>query len=444
YPTMAEFYAGKTVAITGGTGFLGQGITEKLLRTCPDISKIILFIRTKRNTDPKERLKQLAMKPAFDILRQSQPNFHEKLSFVSCDLEADDLGLSSDDRRTLRNEVNIFIHSAATLKFNEHLRISYEMNVLCVRRLLKLKWNNLQAFVHVSTAYAHVDRKYMKEEFYDCGIDYLDLEATLKWLGDDAIEKLTPDLLKTRPNTYTLTKALAEDVICRESGNLPTCIVRPSMIIPAWQEPMPGWCTNVYGPTAFIIAYGKGLLRCCLADREINADLIPVDFVVNGKSSDQEIMSSETARKSTNIQIYHINSSTTNPLNIDKLSKYLVAYSTNPIQPACLLIKNKSVYDYSVFALQTLPAHVMDTCLSLANQKRQFVKLNGKIQSGMEVMGFFFTTNFQWDRSNADRLLQAFQPGDRKMYNLDVRVFTWKDYFMTYISGAKKFILKEE
>uniref|UniRef100_H2Y510 Fatty acyl-CoA reductase n=1 Tax=Ciona savignyi TaxID=51511 RepID=H2Y510_CIOSA len=241
------------------------------------------------------------------------------------------------------------------------------MNVLCVRRLMKLKWNNLQAFVHVSTAYAHADRKYVKEEFYDCGIDYLDLEATLKWLGDDAIEKLTPDLLKTRPNTYTLTKALAEDVICRESGNLPICIVRPSMIIPAWQEPMPGWCTNVYGPTAFIIAYGKGLLRCCLADREITADLIPVDFVVNGvigaamktandfihrrrssgynssgdeeslddgieasgsersnspvpvfdkKSSDQEIMSSETGRKSTKIQIYHINTSTTNPLKL--------------------------------------------------------------------------------------------------------------------------------
>uniref|UniRef100_H2YBG4 Fatty acyl-CoA reductase n=1 Tax=Ciona savignyi TaxID=51511 RepID=H2YBG4_CIOSA len=445
YPTMAEFYAGKTVAITGGTGFLGQGITEKLLRTCPDISKIILFIRTKRNTDPKERLKQLAMKPAFDILRQSQPNFHEKLSFVSCDLEADDLGLSSDDRRTLRNEVNIFIHSAATLKFNEHLRISYEMNVLCVRRLLKLKWNNLQAFVHVSTAYAHVDRKYMKEEFYDCGIDYLDLEATLKWLGDDAIEKLTPDLLKTRPNTYTLTKALAEDVICRESGNLPTCIVRPSMIIPAWQEPMPGWCTNVYGPTAFIIAYGKGLLRCCLADREINADLIPVDFVVNGVI---EIMSSETARKSTNIQIYHINSSTTNPLNIDKLSKYLVAYCQRlPCRKPTFLSTSCFTHEYCLQHLGCFTHEHMilqSHCYHPTSQPPRFVKLNGKIQSGMEVMGFFFTTNFQWDRSNADRLLQAFQPGDRKMYNLDVRVFTWKDYFMTYISGAKKFILKEE
>lgn len=38
---------------------------------------------------------------------------------------------------------------------------------------------------------------------------------------------------------YTLTKALGEDVIARESGDLPVCIARPSMIIPAWQEPMP-------------------------------------------------------------------------------------------------------------------------------------------------------------------------------------------------------------
>uniref|UniRef100_H2Y507 Fatty acyl-CoA reductase n=1 Tax=Ciona savignyi TaxID=51511 RepID=H2Y507_CIOSA len=241
-PTMAEFYAGKTVAMTGGTGFLGQGIIEKLLRTCPDISKIILFIRQKRNIPPHERLSELTDLPAFDILRQSQPNFHEKLSFVSCDLEADDLGLSSDDRRTLRNEVNIFIHSAATLKFNEELRLSFEVNVQCVRRLLKLckGMHKLQSFVHVSTAYSHCNRKLIEEKLYDSSLDYRELESALRWMNGAMVEKITPEILGDRPNTYTLTKALAEDVICRESGNLPICIVRPSMIIPAWQEPMPG------------------------------------------------------------------------------------------------------------------------------------------------------------------------------------------------------------
>jgi len=42
-----------------------------------------------------------------------------------------------------------------------------------------------------------------------------------------------------RPNTYTLTKALAEDVISREGNHIPVCIARPSMIIPALKEPLP-------------------------------------------------------------------------------------------------------------------------------------------------------------------------------------------------------------
>lgn len=32
-----------------------------------------------------------------------------------------------------------------------------------------------------------------------------------------------------RPNTYTFTKALAEDMLIKECGNLPVAIVRPSI-----------------------------------------------------------------------------------------------------------------------------------------------------------------------------------------------------------------------
>ena len=66
YPLIADFYAGKTVALTGGTGFVGQAVIEKLLRKCPDVKKIILLIRNKRGVDPEERLDQLIMKPVSD------------------------------------------------------------------------------------------------------------------------------------------------------------------------------------------------------------------------------------------------------------------------------------------------------------------------------------------------------------------------------------------
>ena len=67
-----------------------------------------------------------------------------------------------------------------------------------------------------------------------------------------------------------------------ECGHIPACIVRPGMITPALVHPQPGWITNVYGPTAFVSASMKGICKLANADRQINADLVPVDFVVNG------------------------------------------------------------------------------------------------------------------------------------------------------------------
>lgn len=48
-------------------------------------------------------------------------------------------------------------------------------------------------------------------------------------LDDDLIEELTPRLIGNKPNTYTFTKALAEEILVQNSGNLPVAIVRPSI-----------------------------------------------------------------------------------------------------------------------------------------------------------------------------------------------------------------------
>ena len=44
-----EFYKGKTVFITGCTGFFGKVILEKLLRSCHEVEKLIVLVRTKKN-----------------------------------------------------------------------------------------------------------------------------------------------------------------------------------------------------------------------------------------------------------------------------------------------------------------------------------------------------------------------------------------------------------
>lgn len=61
--SVGEFYNGKTVFITGGTGFMGKVLLEKLLRSCHGVVKIYLLIRPKKGQNAHERLQQLLWSP---------------------------------------------------------------------------------------------------------------------------------------------------------------------------------------------------------------------------------------------------------------------------------------------------------------------------------------------------------------------------------------------
>ena len=52
--------AGKCVFVTGGSGFMGKVLLEKLLRSCPDIACIYVLLRPKKGVPVQERLQALA------------------------------------------------------------------------------------------------------------------------------------------------------------------------------------------------------------------------------------------------------------------------------------------------------------------------------------------------------------------------------------------------
>lgn len=85
--------------------------------------------------------------------------------------------------------------------------------------------------------------------------------ALTEWMDDKMFEEFTPNLIASRPNTYTFTKALAERMLQREKGSLPVAIVRPSIVLSSYREPVAGWVDNCNGPTGIIAAAGKGFFR---------------------------------------------------------------------------------------------------------------------------------------------------------------------------------------
>jgi thioester reductase-like protein len=56
---IAEYFKNKSVFLTGGTGFIGKVLIEKLLRSCSDLNKIYVLVRSKRGQTPKQRINEL-------------------------------------------------------------------------------------------------------------------------------------------------------------------------------------------------------------------------------------------------------------------------------------------------------------------------------------------------------------------------------------------------
>lgn len=83
-PTIAEFYAGKNIFITGGTGFLGTVLIEALLSATPKIGNIYLLIRDKYGSDTRERIKRLLSKQVSQSHFNSITNreFHSEQSHI--------------------------------------------------------------------------------------------------------------------------------------------------------------------------------------------------------------------------------------------------------------------------------------------------------------------------------------------------------------------------
>ena len=61
---------------------------------------------------------------------------------------------------------------------------------------------------------------------------------------------MSKDILRNLPNTYSFTKALAEALVNEAvlKENLPAMILRPSIVIPTYVDPIAGWTDNLNGP----------------------------------------------------------------------------------------------------------------------------------------------------------------------------------------------------
>ena len=74
----------------------------------------------------------------YETLKAENPELLEKIIPIAGDITLPELGISAEDQQLLCNEISIVIHSAATVKFDEQLKLSINVNVCGTKRLLEL------------------------------------------------------------------------------------------------------------------------------------------------------------------------------------------------------------------------------------------------------------------------------------------------------------------
>ncbi|XP_067615672.1 putative fatty acyl-CoA reductase CG5065 isoform X2 [Eurosta solidaginis] len=281
---IAEWYSGKSILITGATGFMGKVLVEKLLRSCSGIKKIYLLIRSKKGVDPLKRKDQFFKCVIFNQVLKDIPSIINKVKVVKGDVMDHDLGLSSNDISELASNVEVIFHCAANVRFDQPLRPMIQMNVVGTLKILQLaeKMSNLKVLVHVSTSYCQCNERVLEERSYPAPQNPFDVIKMTEEMSDEALQKITLRLLNGLPNTYAYSKSLTEDLICRYGKNLPVIVTRPSIVTAAMKEPLPGWIEGVNGPTGLMIGAARGIIRSMHCNPEYSSTVIPVDKAING------------------------------------------------------------------------------------------------------------------------------------------------------------------
>jgi len=121
------------------------------------------------------------------------------------DVGEENLGLSASDRELLVSNVNIVIHSAATLDFQAALRPTVMINLLGTRQVMELckQIKNLNSMVHISSAYVNSFLLETEEKLYPQPDDADKVIEIVKAKSDAELDLITPDLIKNHPNTYS-------------------------------------------------------------------------------------------------------------------------------------------------------------------------------------------------------------------------------------------------
>jgi thioester reductase-like protein len=158
--SIRQALSGRTVLLTGGSGFVGKVWLSMALTQLPEIERIYVFLRPKALVPARQRFeKMLNTSPAFRPLHERfgaglSAYLAERVEVIEGELSEPDLGLQKNVVRRLQRDLDVFIHCAGLVDFSPDLRKALSSNVDATMRVADFVEScDHASMLHISTCY---------------------------------------------------------------------------------------------------------------------------------------------------------------------------------------------------------------------------------------------------------------------------------------------------
>jgi alcohol-forming fatty acyl-CoA reductase len=368
--------AGKHVMLIGVTGFIGKVWLANTLMDLPRIGRIYLLIRRQKSNPAQRRFEKIVEEsPVFDPLFEKYglelgAYLRDKVEVVEGDVTQAGLGVDAETARRLQRSLDLIINSSGLTDFNPDLRDALTTNTDAALNIVEfVRGTDHAGLLHLSTCYVAGERdgrvtEKLLPNYTPHRVPNFDAEQELQALheliakAEEQAEgaEVTADLrsqslskehaakglqgvalenqirknrirwLKTYlmeagtrrakelgwPNTYTLTKSLAESLIVKHGAGLPIAVVRPAIVETSVAKPFLGWNEGIN--TSASLSYLLGTyFRQLPSNERKRLDIIPVDAVCAGMTL---IAAAIVERR--HDQLYQLATSVTNPCDMGR------------------------------------------------------------------------------------------------------------------------------
>jgi thioester reductase-like protein len=502
--SVRKAFAGKQVMLIGVTGFIGKVWLANTLLDLPEVKRIYLLIRRQKSNPAERRFEKMmedspVFDPLFDRYGKRLPEFlREKIEVVEGDVTQAGLGFSEDVARHLQRNLDLIINSSGLTDFNPDLRDALATNTDAPLNVVDfIRTCDHAGLVHLSTCYVAGEQdgrvgEKLVPNYNPRGLADFDAEKEWRALHEmvkqaeaqSESEEVTAGLQKqaqarehaaknlqgaalenqvrknrvrwlktylteagTRrakelgwPNTYTLTKSLAESLIVKHGSGVPIAVVRPAIVETSVAKPFLGWNEGIN--TSASLSYLLGTyFRQLPSNESKRLDIIPVDAVCSGIT-----LIAAAVMQRRHDPLYQLATSVTNPCDMGRSIEltslaHRKHYRAQEGLESWLRLRfdaipvSKTRYNrMSAPAQKAIVKSIQRIMSPLPLKKAPLVKAERNLERLEKLIELFepfiLLNEHDFAAENIEKLSHALVPEERDQFGYDTRSLDWWEYWI--------------